>query len=256
MTLSSLYSLSGKVAFVTGGSRGLGLAMARGFAEAGALVIINGRSRDSLESAADSIRDSGGQCYTAAFDATDEVAARKGLVRITKRYGAPDIVVANAGLVNRAPLGEWTLQKWDEVMNANLRASFFLAEQAATAMKAKGDGRIIFTSSLTGLRGRATLHAYAASKAGLASLARSFAAELGEFGITANAIAPGYFETDLNDLLLKDEAFVARITQRTALKRWGRPAELAGVALLLASPAGGYITGQQIIIDGGIAATM
>jgi gluconate 5-dehydrogenase len=137
-------------------------------------------------------------------------------------------------------------------MNTNLDACFLLAQRAAMAMLPRRQGRIIFTSSLTGLMGRATIHAYCASKAGLAGLTRSLAAELGEHGITCNAIAPGYFETDLSAGLRKDPANVARINARVPLRRWGQPRDLAGVAVFLASPAASYITGQQLVVDGGM----
>ncbi len=141
-------------------------------------------------------------------------------------------------------------------MDTNLRAAFFAAQAAGLHMKARGKGRIILTASITGILGRATIHGYAASKAGLASVARSLAAELGPSGVTCNSISPGYFQTDLNAALIKDPAFNERVVTRTALKRWGQPHEIAGVALLLASDAGGYITGQQIVVDGGFTGTM
>jgi gluconate 5-dehydrogenase len=144
------------------------------------------------------------------------------------------------------------MDDWRRVMNTNLDACFLLAQRAAMAMLPRRQGRIIFTSSLTGLMGRATIHAYCASKAGLAGLTRSLAAELGEHGITCNAIAPGYFETDLSAGLRKDPANVARINARVPLRRWGQPRDLAGVAVFLASPAASYITGQQLVVDGGM----
>ena len=162
-----------------------------------------------------------------------------------------DVLVCNAGYTHRAPLAEWTLADWNAMLAIHASSSFFLAQKVAEPMRRHRHGRIIFTSSITALKGRATIHGYAAGKSALAALARTLAAELGEDGITCNSIAPGYFETDLTQPLLADEAFVARINSRVPLRRWGKPRDLAGVAVLLASAAGSYVTGQQIVIDGG-----
>jgi gluconate 5-dehydrogenase len=144
------------------------------------------------------------------------------------------------------------MEDWRRVMNANLDACFVLAQHAAKTMIPRRQGRIIFTTSLTGLMGRPTIHAYCASKAGLAGLTRSLAVELGAYEITCNAIAPGYFETEMSTKMRSDPKTVERINGRTPLRRWGKPGDLAGVAVFLASPAAAYITGQQIVVDGGM----
>jgi len=251
-----LFSLDGRVALVTGASRGLGFAMAEGLAEAGATVVLNGRHADTLDLAARTLRERGLKAETAVFDVTTPKVSRAVVEAIVGQLGRLDIVIANAGLTHRAALDDWTAQDWDRMLATNVTACFFLAQCASVAMRLQGYGRIIFTTSITALRGRASVHGYVASKSALAGIARSLAAELGEFGITCNSIAPGYFETDLTRSLLENQEFVAFVNNRVALRRWGRPRDLAGLAVLLASEAGAYVTGQQIAVDGGLTTTL
>jgi gluconate 5-dehydrogenase len=254
--VNELFSLEGRVALITGASRGLGLAMAGALAKAGATVILNGRNANTLKVAADELRNRNLKAETLEFDVTDQHAANAAIQSIVTNHHRLDILIANAGIIHRAQLADWTPEAWDEVVATNLKACFFLAQQAAEPMRNQRYGRIIFTTSLVGILGRSTVHAYAASKSGLAGLTRSLAAELGEHGITCNSIAPGWFETEFTSALLRDEAFVARINSRVPLRRWGKPRDLAGAAVFLASDAASYVTAQQIVVDGGFSTTM
>jgi gluconate 5-dehydrogenase len=250
------FSLAGRIALVTGASRGLGLAMAEGLAEAGAVVALNGRNADALNDVASDLHGRGLKAEIAPFDVTDQQAGKDAIENIITRHGRLDILVANAGINHRVPLADWTPVDWDRLLTANLKACFFLAQQVTVPMREQRHGRIIFTTSIAGIQARSAIHGYAASKSGLVGLTRSLACELGEYGITCNGICPGYFETDLTKLVLQSEEYVGRLNSRVPLRRWGRPRDLAGVVVFLASDAASYITGQQIVIDGGFTTTI
>jgi gluconate 5-dehydrogenase len=251
--VNTLFSLAGKVALVTGSSRGLGLGMATGLAEAGARVVINGADEAGVDEAVAGLVAAGHGAEGEVFDVTDIPAMQAGIRAVAARHGRLDILIANAGTHGAAKLGEWTEADWDRVMDCNLKGAFFAAQEAGVLMMAQGSGRIILTGSMTGTRGRPNIHGYAASKGAVGSIARTLANELGPHGITVNALAPGYFETELTTILRKDAAFVERMSSRIPLRRWGQPQDLAGIAVFLASAAGAYVTGQELYVDGGLA---
>ena len=218
VTKEHMFSLDGRVALVTGASRGLGFAMAKALREAGAHVVINARDRDALRGAAAKI---GAEAL--AFDVTDAHASRAALEDVAKRLGRLDILVNNAGIQHRRALIEWEDDDFDRIVATNLSACFRLSRDAARLMLPNKFGRIINTGSVAAILGRPTIHGYVAAKAGLHGLTRSMAAELGRHGITVNALAPGYFATELNTALLNDEAFTEWVEARTPAGRWAKP---------------------------------
>ena len=247
------FSLTGRVALVTGASRGLGLAMAQALAAAGAQVILAARDAARLAEVAQGIRRRGGQADCEAFDLLDEAAVTAVVPRIVARHGRLDILLNNAGICLWGGLLESTLADWRRTLDTNLTAVYLLAREAARPMMAQRSGRIINIGSYVSVIGRERLTAYVASKHGLAGLTKSLAGELGRYGITCNGIAPGFFQTEMATLILNDPARARIFTEAIAMGRWGRPEELAGAAVFLASDAASYVNGHMLHVDGGVA---
>ena len=255
MTLDK-FSLDGRVALVTGSSRGLGETLAEALAQAGAHVVLNGRDEEALAANEKRFGDAGWSVSTSAFDVTDEQASIAAVAAIAKEHGRLDILVNNAGLARRAPIEEYPTEDWRYVMDVNLNSCFYLSREAAKPMLNAGYGRIISTASIATFIARPIIGPYVASKHGLAGLTKVLAVELGARGVTANAIAPGYFETEMTKHLAADPEFDNWLKGRTPMNRWGQPEELGGAVVFLASPASSYVNGHVLVIDGGMTASM
>jgi gluconate 5-dehydrogenase len=251
-----LFDLTGRTALITGSSRGLGRAFAEGLALAGARVILNGVNPDRLRAAADEMRASGLDVLTAHFDVTDEAAVVASFEKFDADGIDIDILVNNAGIQFRKPMLELETADWRRVIEANLTSAFVVGREAARRMADRGRGKIINIGSLTSELARATVAPYTVAKGGMKMLTKAMAAEWGERGIQANAIGPGYMITDMNEALIADPNFDAWVKARTPARRWGRPEELVGTAIYLASDASNYVSGQIIYADGGMISVL
>jgi len=252
----ALFDLTGRVALVTGAYRGLGFSIARGLAQAGATVILNGRKPDELAKAAKALTDAQLKADVAVFDITDRDAIRAGVDAANATHGGIDILVNNAGIQRRAPLVDFSQKEWDEVIATNLTAPFVVSQAVLPGMIAKKRGKIIHIASLMSELARPTVVPYTAAKGGVRQLTRGMAVELAPMGIQVNAIAPGYFATEMNRALIDNAEFNAWVCKRTPAGRWGQPDELAGLAVFLASAASDYMTGQMLVMDGGMSVSL
>jgi gluconate 5-dehydrogenase len=253
---SRTFRLDGRLALVTGSSTGIGLALARGLAQAGAPVVLNGRDRARLAAAAAALRAEGHTVHESAFDATDPAAVEAAVASIEAQQGPIEILVNNAGITRRAPFTELRVEDWNAVMGTNVSGPFLVGQAVARRMVARRRGRIINICSVMSELGRPGTAAYTASKGALKMLTKAMAIELAPHGITVNGIGPGYFATELTAPLVADEQFSAWVAKRAPIGRWGRVEELAPVAVFLASDAAAFVNGHVLYVDGGMTAAL
>lgn len=252
--MTGMFDLSGRVALVTGSSRGIGNALARGLAEAGATVVLHGLDPDRLAAAeATMAKDfAAGQIRSVAFDVTHDLAAAEGVAWIESNVGPLEILVNNAGIQHRVPLLDLDVKDWERVISTDLTSAFLVGREAARGMLARGHGKIINICSVQTDLARPTIAAYTAAKGGLRNLTRAMTAEWAGGGLQINGIAPGYIHTEMTQNLVDDEKFNSWILGRTPANRWGTVQDLAGPAVWLASDASNFVNGQTIFIDGGM----
>jgi 2-deoxy-D-gluconate 3-dehydrogenase len=246
-----MFSLAGRLAVVTGARRGIGLAMAAALAEAGAdIVAVSAHIEDSGSDVQKAAEAYGRDCRVVRLDLADR-AAVAAFAQEVLADGCPDILVNNAGTIARAPAVDYPDADWDRVLEVNLSAQFVLTRGIGRAMLARGSGKVIFTASLLSFQGGINVAAYTAAKSGLAGLTRALANEWAPHGVNVNAIVPGYVATDNTAALQADEQRSRAILDRIPAGRWGRPADLAGATVFLASSASDYVHGALIPVDGG-----
>lgn len=248
----SIFDLTGRTALITGSTRGIGRALANGLAQAGAKVVLNGRQQGDVDAQVKAFQQMGFEIDGAAFDVTDENSIEAAFESLNARGIHVDILINNAGIQHRQPMVELALADWHRVINTNLTAAFLVGKAAAKRMIAKqSGGKIINIGSLTSEAARATVAPYTVAKGGIKMLSRAMAAEWAQFNIQANTIGPGYIQTDMNTDLVNNPTFDAWVKSSNPAQRWGKPEELIGTAVYLASSASNYVNGQIIYVDGG-----
>jgi gluconate 5-dehydrogenase len=248
-----LFDLSGRVALVTGTSRGLGQYLARALAQAGADIAMTSRDKNHLTDFSEEIRALGRCTFSVDLDVKDHASIQRAVAEVEEHLGAINILVNNAGCNIRKPALDVTWDDWNTILDTNLRGSFFVAQAVARRMIDRGYGRIINIGSVTCVAGYAGLAPYGASRGGIKQLTMSLADDWGKHGITVNCLAPGWFHTQQNSVLYQNAAWVEYLSDRIPLKRPGQPDDLDGAVVFLASESSRYVTGQTLLIDGGIS---
>jgi gluconate 5-dehydrogenase len=253
---ASTFRLDGRLALITGSSAGIGLALARGLAQAGARVVLNGRDAARLDAAVQTLRAEGLTAEACAFDVCEAQAVEAAVAAIEDAHGPIDILVNNAGIQRRAPFHEFDLKDWNDLMRTNVDSIFLVGRAVAQRMVQRRTGRIINIGSVQCELGRPGIAPYTASKGAVKMLTKGMAIDLGPYGINVNAIGPGYFKTELNARLVADENFSQWLVNRTPSRRWGDVEDLAGAAVFLASDASRFVNGHVLYVDGGVTATL
>ncbi|MDM0015654.1 glucose 1-dehydrogenase [Variovorax sp. J22P168] len=250
------FDLTGRTALITGSSAGIGFALARGLAGAGARVILNARNADKLEAAARKLRGEGLQVLTAAFDVTSGDAVTAAVARIEAEVGAIDILVNNAGMQRRAPLDQFAEADWHELMKTNVDSVFLVGQAVARHMIGRKRGKIVNICSVQSELGRPGIAPYTASKGAVKMLTKGMAIDWGQHGIQVNGLGPGYFKTELTEALVNNAEFTQWLVGRTPSRRWGDVEDLVGAAVFLSSDASNFVNGHILYVDGGVTATL
>lgn len=258
MTKHPLFDLTGKVALITGGTHGLGMAMAEGLAGAGARIVVNGQSsQEKIDTAVGQYREKGFEAFGYRFDVCNPEETENAIAKIEREVGPIDILVNNAGIIKRIPLLEMPLEDWEQVIRTDLTSVFVVSKVVVKNMIARGAGKVINICSMMSELGRDSVGAYAAAKGGLKMLTRNMATEWARHNIQVNGIGPGYFATNQTaPIRVPGNALNEFIIERTPAGKWGDPADLQGAAIFLASRASNFVTGQIVYVDGGILATI
>jgi len=251
-----LFNLAGKRALVTGSSQGIGLAIARGLAEHGAAVVLNGRDRAKLDAAAASLKAAGHEVAVAGFDVTAPDSVRDGVAHVEQSIGAIDILVNNAGMQFRTPLEDFPAEKWEELFRTNVSSAFYVGQAVARHMIARAKGKIINIASVQSELARPGIAPYTATKGAIKNLTRGMCTDWARHGLQINAIAPGYFKTPLNQALVDNPEFSAWLEKRTPAGRWGNVDELIAAAVFLSGNGSSFVNGHTLYVDGGITVSL
>jgi gluconate 5-dehydrogenase len=251
-----LFALKGRIALVTGSSQGIGLAIARGLAGAGAHVVLNGRDTARLEAARAELAAEGLKVSASAFDVTDEAAVDSAVAALEQEAGPIDILINNAGMQFRTPLEEYPSEKWRELMRVNVESAFLVGRAVARGMIGRKRGKIVNICSVQSELGRPSIAPYTATKGAVKMLTKGMCADWAKHGLQINAIGPGYFKTPLNQALVDNPEFSAWLEKRTPAGRWGNVEELVGAAIFLASDASSLVNGHILYVDGGITSVL
>lgn len=251
-----MFALTGKRALITGSSQGIGFALARGLAAAGAEVVINGRDTGKMNAAAGRLRDGGATVHTLGFDVTDAAAVGSAINSFEANHGAIDILVNNAGMQHRTPLEDFPPEAFELLMKTNVTSVFLVGQAVARHMIKRGAGKIVNIASVQTALARPGIAPYTATKGAVANLTKGMATDWAKYGLQCNAIAPGYFDTPLNKALVDDPAFTEWLSNRTPAGRWGNVGELVGACVFLCSGASSFVNGHTLFVDGGITASL